>query len=191
MVKSKDDIERELAQRTGLSTDKTRELIESLADIAYREAGDGFLLRGFGEFIVVLGPETTGTNPFTGRPVVFRGPPVIQFTPDSISKERFLKRRGTPVEQPWGYDQGQPIKEVRLQPNTDDWEEATGSSSGGTSCKLGGSPNWIQADETPICCGIATQFCGQLDLSELNGPEMLYVFFCNRCYSPSSIYQCS
>lgn len=191
MALSKDEVEEKLAERVGLSREKVTEVIQCLAGLAYEGARDGIAIRGFGEFRLVAAKGREGVNPFTGETVVFKAPPEIQFTPDSESSERFRGRRGQPVEQPWGRDEPRPIPEVHLDARLDDWKAATGGAGGGTDSKLGGAAKWIQADETPVCCGEPSQFCGQLDLAPLNGPEMIYVFFCNRCYTSSSVYQCS
>ena len=83
----------------------------------------------------------------------------------------------------------------------------------GMRTKLGGEPNWIQGDDTPLCadCGKEMVFVAQIDSIEhenvhnpLNfdflGPRvdeftfgdvgMIYVFFCFHCYQPSCLVQC-
>jgi hypothetical protein len=51
---------------------------------------------------------------------------------------------------------------------------------------LGGEPDWIQADETPVCCGGPMRFVLQLDESahtQLNfcGGGAAYAFVCDSC----------
>ncbi|HWV98860.1 MAG TPA: hypothetical protein VNZ64_04120 [Candidatus Acidoferrum sp.] len=93
---------------------------------------------------------------------------------------------------------------------------ASSSSAGGESAikpgsrtKLGGKPDWIQPDETPICeqCQKAMTFVAQIDsvanqasdlgerLSEKNSfmfadVGMIYVFWCSKCYETRSVLQC-
>ncbi|MGL6074675.1 MAG: hypothetical protein ACRC8S_10985 [Fimbriiglobus sp.] len=63
--------------------------------------------------------------------------------------------------------------------------------------KLGGQPDWIQADETPDCpeCSEAMEFYGQLDhLGSVEGLQdlgMIYVFLCRECYTTEAILQYS
>jgi hypothetical protein len=59
---------------------------------------------------------------------------------------------------------------------------------------LGGEPQWIQADETPECCGSAMRFVMQLEESahrQLNfcGGGAAYVFVCTACNKGAYIMQ--
>jgi hypothetical protein len=80
----------------------------------------------------------------------------------------------------------------------------------GMRSKLGGSPDWIQADNTPVCedCKLPMTFVAQIDSIEHDDarnphrkspPEqefmfadvgMLYLFWCARCCSHQSVFQC-
>jgi hypothetical protein len=86
------------------------------------------------------------------------------------------------------------------------------SDSMGQRTKLGGTPDWIQDDETPGCvdCGNAMTFVAQIDSIEHQNrhnphsveagtPQqrwmfgdvgMIYLFFCFECFETSSIFQC-
>ena len=61
--------------------------------------------------------------------------------------------------------------------------------------KIGGSPDWIQGEETPKCpeCGLPMSFYGQLDsLGEdfdIGDCGMIYVFLCEDCLTTVSIMQ--
>lgn len=63
--------------------------------------------------------------------------------------------------------------------------------------KLGGRPNWIQFDETPVCdCAKAMTtmtFYGQLDCigdrMSLGDCGMIYVFVCQECLTPKAVLQ--
>ncbi|KKR86414.1 hypothetical protein A2875_00700 [Candidatus Gottesmanbacteria bacterium RIFCSPHIGHO2_01_FULL_46_14] len=81
----------------------------------------------------------------------------------------------------------------------------------GLRTKLGGKPDWIQADEAPACpsCRQKMSFVGQIDSIEHESkhnlhsisaisPEqeymfgdvgMIYVFFCFECGETKSVYQ--
>ncbi|PKL12463.1 MAG: hypothetical protein CVV52_09975 [Spirochaetae bacterium HGW-Spirochaetae-8] len=74
----------------------------------------------------------------------------------------------------------------------------------GKRSKLGGSPEWIQNDETPVClsCKKKMSFVGQLDSIDYEGTihakheeymfgdvGMIYIFFCSRCGKVESIFQ--
>jgi len=82
----------------------------------------------------------------------------------------------------------------------------------GQRSKLGGEPDWEQADESPVCkdCGHAMTFVGQIDsihhddddnphrIDCLSGKQqymfgdvgIIYVFFCFSCCRSESIFQC-
>ena len=82
----------------------------------------------------------------------------------------------------------------------------------GRRTKLGGKPDWIQQEETPICqdCGTPMTFVSQIDSVEHDWESnphsvdalsdnqkwmfgdvgMIYVFFCFDCNTTSSAFQC-
>ncbi len=94
----------------------------------------------------------------------------------------------------------EPIPEIPLllAPNTP-LEKAlvkgAGREAAGDRHKIGGDPDWIQADETPDCgeCGEPMEFYGQLDhLGAVEGlvdAGMIYVFLCRECYMVVAVLQ--
>lgn len=65
----------------------------------------------------------------------------------------------------------------------------------GTRHKLGGTPDWLQGDDTPTCeCGRLMNFYGQLDSIgdrfSLADVGIIYVFVCPDCWTTKSILQC-
>lgn len=68
-------------------------VLETLATIGYRELKKTgvFLVPGFAKFVVVKKPETKarkGTNPFTGKPMVFKAKParkIVRARPDKTA----------------------------------------------------------------------------------------------------------
>ena len=59
--------------------------------------------------------------------------------------------------------------------------------------KLGGSPDWVQAEEWPICCDKKMTFYGQLDSVgdniHLADCGLIYVFVCFDCFNTRSVMQ--
>lgn len=61
--------------------------------------------------------------------------------------------------------------------------------------KIGGIPDWIQEDETPVCpsCGELMTFYGQLDSIDpehaIDDCGMIYVFICLHCSKSTTILQ--
>lgn len=90
-------------------------------------------------------------------------------------------------------------------------EQAVDTNKLGLRSKLGGEPDWDQADETPIClrCEEAMAFVAQIDSIEhdedhnphridcLSNDQqylfgdvgMIYVFVCFRCFETQSVMQ--
>ena len=93
------------------------------------------------------------------------------------------------------------IPEIPLipQPETDAARNALGfkwaGSEVGTRHKLGGTPEWIQGDDSPLCpaCQQPMTFYGQLDsigdAVNLADCGMIYVFVCFDCYECQAILQ--
>lgn len=61
--------------------------------------------------------------------------------------------------------------------------------------KLGGSPDWLQGDDTPVCpsCGKRMTFYGQLDSINdrimIDDAGMIYVFYCFDCGVTNALAQ--
>ena len=99
-------------------------------------------------------------------------------------------------------DDRDPIPEIPLRmvpdgPLTIALVKGLGREAAGDRHKLGGDPQWIQADETPSCseCREPMEFYGQLDhLGSVEGLVdcgMIYVFLCRECYTTEAVLQYS
>ncbi len=89
---------------------------------------------------------------------------------------------------------------LRLAPSTSDATEIIGfkwaSPEVGARHKLGGSPDWLQRPQTPLCsCGKTMSFYGQLDSIGdtvcIADCGMIYVFVCFDCFETSAVLQSS
>ncbi len=97
----------------------------------------------------------------------------------------------------------EPIPEIplRMAPKTSKVKALVngtfGHSEAGDGHKLGGSPDWIQGDETPDCteCSEPMGFYGQLDhlgsVESLQDMGMIYVFVRRECYTTEAVLQYS
>jgi nucleoid DNA-binding protein len=184
----------DIAMATSVDVSAVSKVLTELANQAYVNTASGFVLPGFGKFDVVPGAETTGFNPFTGKPTVFRAPPEIKFTIDTAAKKSFLAGMTESHEATSDITRAFKLQQVALLPKPEDLDLAGIKRDTPYKFKLGGEPDWIQAAEVPICCGDAMLFYGQLD--SLNSGEycigdmgMLYVFFCRSCSNSRSIVQ--
>jgi hypothetical protein len=93
------------------------------------------------------------------------------------------------------------IPEVPLiaTPQTDDARRAVGfrwaAPEVGKRHKVGGSPDWLQEPQVPVCpaCQNAMSFYGQLDslgdAVKLAECGIIYVFVCHGCYTTQSVLQ--
>jgi hypothetical protein len=91
-----------------------------------------------------------------------------------------------------------PEVHLRLDPQTPNAKSVVGFKCAGDGIgnrsKIGGSPNWIQASQTPLCsCGEQMSFYGQLDsLGDkhcLADCGLIYVFVCFDCFATQAILQ--
>jgi hypothetical protein len=98
-------------------------------------------------------------------------------------------------------DRHDPIPEIPLvmRPETEAAKSVIGfkwSSGTGLRHKIGGQPDWIQADETPMCepCSAKMTFYGQLDCIgdeiSLGDCGIIYVFYCRNCLAAAAVSQC-
>ena len=72
-----------LASQSELSKADVKRVIESLAEIGYKELKKTgtFVLPGFAKFVVAKKPATkarNGTNPFNGEPMMFKAKPATK-----------------------------------------------------------------------------------------------------------------
>ena len=106
------------------------------------------------------------------------------------------------------------IYKVKVEPAASEAEAVPLSypDSLGQQTKFGGEPYWIQGDESPSCrhCGEPMTFVAQIDSLEhqsahnrnrrdpLSGDQhfmfgdvgMIFVFFCDDCSEPETVFQC-
>jgi uncharacterized protein YwqG len=87
---------------------------------------------------------------------------------------------------------------LKLVPSSDEAKAVTGFNYAGGNIgqrsKVGGAPDWIQAESVPECsCGKPMAFYGQLDSVGdgmcLADCGMIYVFICPDCYETQSVFQ--
>ena len=90
------------------------------------------------------------------------------------------------------------IPEIKLvpQPETDEAKAAVGykyNNEVGCRHKLGGSPDFIQDEDWPICCKSKMTFYAQIDSIgddyDLADCGMIYVFVCFDCFNTQSLLQ--
>ncbi len=80
-----------LAERTGLRKADVANLLDEVANLAYQEAADGFLLPGLGKLVLVRRAERQGRNPATGETITIPAKNVLKFRFAKACKDAVLK----------------------------------------------------------------------------------------------------
>ena len=91
-------IEKLTGRSSGVSKKNVKEILEGLADIAYKELkkSGAFLVPGLAKFVVIKKPATKarkGINPFTKEPTIFKAKPArktIKARPVKAAKDALL-----------------------------------------------------------------------------------------------------
>lgn len=170
---SRDELTKKLSAACGISKGTVGELLEELAKLAYREAKTGFVLPGFGEFKVELGPEKIVDNPFTGEPYSVPRELQVSFNVDDTAKEQFVGDASV-LKSPSKSSKKKKRKLI-IRPTVS------------KEVNFGGEPAWIHNPEHFQCCGQEMSFYGQINSDEL-GKEfkiddcgIIYLFLCEDC----------
>ena len=79
-----------LAERTGLPRTQIATVLEELANMAYADARNGFVLPGFGKLVLVDRKERMGRNPITGETRTIPAKTVVKFRLAKVCKESVL-----------------------------------------------------------------------------------------------------
>ena len=79
MAMTKSQIQSTLAEETDLSKQKVALLLEKLAELACKEAANGFTLPGLGKLVLVDRAARMGRNPATGETIQIPAKKVVKF----------------------------------------------------------------------------------------------------------------
>ena len=70
---SKSQIAAAIAEKNGLSKKQAAEILDSLAELAYKHAKNTFTLPGLGKLVLVHRKARVGRNPATGETIQIKG----------------------------------------------------------------------------------------------------------------------
>ena len=92
---TKSQLIEKIAQLTDLAKKDVKGVVESLAEVGYKELKKSgvFLVPGFAKFVVIKKPATKarkGTNPFTGEEMMFKAKParkIVRARPVKAAKD--------------------------------------------------------------------------------------------------------
>ena len=79
-----------MAEQTGLSKAQVSEFLEKFANLAYKEAKDGFVLPGLGKLVLVNRKARMGRNPATGETIQIPAKTVVKFRVAKACKEAVM-----------------------------------------------------------------------------------------------------
>lgn len=79
-----------LAEKTGLAKSAVNQVLEELANLAYKEAKNGFVIPGLGKLVLVQRKARMGRNPKTGEQIQIPAKTVVKFRVAKVCKEAVL-----------------------------------------------------------------------------------------------------
>ena len=79
-----------LAEANGLNKKQAGAFLESLSELAYKEAKKGFTLPGIGKLVVVARKARMGRNPATGEAIKIPAKKVLKFRVAKAAKDAIL-----------------------------------------------------------------------------------------------------
>lgn len=79
-----------LAEETELSKPQIKEILDTLADVACKEASQGVVLPGLGKLVLVDRKERQGRNPATGESITIPAKKVVKFRVSKACSEAVL-----------------------------------------------------------------------------------------------------
>lgn len=87
---SKSQIATALAEKNGLTKKAAAEILEFLAELAYKNAKNTFTLPGLGKLVLVNRKARMGRNPATGEAIKIKAKRVVKFRVAKAAKDAIL-----------------------------------------------------------------------------------------------------
>ena len=87
---SKSQLASEIAEKTGITKKAGAEILDLLADLAYKHAKNTFTLPGIGKLVLVNRKARMGRNPSTGQPMPIPAKKVVKFRVAKAAKDAIL-----------------------------------------------------------------------------------------------------
>ncbi len=87
---TKSQIAAEIAEKVGISKKQSVEIIDLLADLAYKNAKNSFTLPGLGKLVLVNRKARMGRNPATGATIKIPAKKVVKFRVAKAAKDAIL-----------------------------------------------------------------------------------------------------
>lgn len=87
---SKSEVVANLAEKTGLTKKQVSEVLNAQAEMAYKEAKNGFTIPGLGKLILDNRKARTGRNPATGEAIKIPAKKVLKFRIAKAAKDAVI-----------------------------------------------------------------------------------------------------
>jgi DNA-binding protein HU-beta len=84
------EIYAELAEKNEISKKQAAQVVDSLVELAYREAGNGFKIPGLGKLEKKQRKARMGRNPATGETIKIPAKTVLKFRVAKAAKDKIL-----------------------------------------------------------------------------------------------------
>jgi DNA-binding protein HU-beta len=87
---SKSQVAASIAEKAQISKKIASEILDHLADLAYKNAKNSFTLPGIGKLVLVNRKARTGRNPATGETIQIPAKKVVKFRVAKAAKDAIL-----------------------------------------------------------------------------------------------------
>ena len=87
---SKSQIAAEIAEKSDITKKQATEILELIAELAYKNAKDTFTLPGIGKLVLVNRKARVGRNPATGASIQIPAKRVVKFRVSKAAKDAIL-----------------------------------------------------------------------------------------------------
>ena len=89
-AKTKTQIIAGIAEGAGITKKQAKAALETLVDMAYKGAKDGFTVTGLGKLVLVKRKARMGRNPATGETIKIPAKKVLKFRISKVAKDTIL-----------------------------------------------------------------------------------------------------
>ena len=87
---SKSQLTAEIATKSGLTKKAAADILEFIAELAYKNAKNTFTLPGLGKLVLVNRKARVGRNPATGETIQIKAKRVVKFRVAKAAKDAIL-----------------------------------------------------------------------------------------------------
>jgi DNA-binding protein HU-beta len=87
---TKSEIAAHIAEKNNISKKQAVEILEHVAELAYKHAKDSFTIPGLGKLVLVNRKARIGRNPATGETIQIKAKKVVKFRVAKAAKDAIL-----------------------------------------------------------------------------------------------------